>query len=274
MKKLTVILVIAAFVTLFNSCKLPLGPDENSFLKIFPAKVNNYWVYKTIWKDNMIDKVETEHLDSMVVTKVITGGSEPVVVISYYRDGRLFDTLSAQISKNSLNIYTQLFFPFLGYDYNQCICVTSTRWITIAAETIGSVELRDSIEGDSYPSLVDDSLGGYKTVISRTAWIFDFVINKMPDKTYSFNNKNYISHVFNTNGYLDYLIVDPPNVQFKKIDNGCLYSDNDRKIRANDMNLNMSFVLGIGIVHTDGNIYACGSLVHKQTRELLRYKIN
>ena len=273
MKKLTIILLIAAFGVIFNSCKPLTGPDEITFRNIFPAKVNNYWVYKTTWQDKFFNGVYT---DSLVITSVLTTGTIPVVALSYYRDGKLYDTLEAKISLNAVDFYTQLLTPFLGASYNQCICLSKSRWVSLAIDSVGGVEVRDSLEGDSYPSLSEDppGSGNYVTVISRTAWIIDLFTIKLANKSFALDNRNHVTHEFNLNGYIDYLITEPKNITFKKT-GGCQFFDNDRRLRFNQLNMNMSFVTGIGIVRTEGVVYECdSSIVHKHTRELLKYKIN
>ena len=275
MKKLTVILIIAAFGVIFNSCKQPAGPAENSFFSLFPSNLYNYWVYKTTWVETG-NNINAEYIDSMVVGKIISGGEEPVVIIAYYRDGVYYDGFEVQICANRLNLLSYGFSPLLGYFNSMNFCGDSFyQPKPIAAETPGGFRFIDTTYRDSVLALSEDppGSGNYKTDTILSLFILDYVLNQLPDKPYTINDTNYNSNVFNLNGYLESVITSPVGIHFNK-KAGCQYYDNGRRYRKNEFNLNMSFVRGIGIVRTDGYIYACDSLVHKHTRELLRYKIN
>jgi len=192
-------------------------------------------------------------------------------VVHNYRDNILRDTGYYSVSDYSIALYGKALMPLLWTPDSQCFS-KQTKKIFSILDFRNEWNCRDSVIGDSFPSLILDPSdpSGLKFVNSKTAIILHIEAQRNDLAKEFYENKPYkmLNVVFDAKRVLR--ILKPENVQFPRID-GYEYFDNDRAVIGNKLILNLQFVKGIGIIYSYEKAWLQYDFC--QTRTLLRYNV-
>jgi hypothetical protein len=239
---------------------------------MFPAAIGNYWVYETHLTSDIYHS-SNQTRDSMVIVGLSRYEDYRIAKINYFSNGVLTANFEIYVSQHLFYVKSKVLYPFLPLDTSVCMSRSPDTVKPLIHFDYNSYSCRDTIAGDSYPSLVDDGAGGYTTVESQTQHelVYKCTKNGPMQTKVAAENISGIRYTIDFTHY--YYILKPDFIQMRTTP-GCIYENNNRKVIANTGWLELSLADGVGIIETSGVMMRCDKVLWTHTRKLLKYEVH